>query len=105
FPDGALIPVHEMVRVLHAGGFEIRDVEQLRPHYALTLRHWVANLEGSWDEAVAEVGARTARVWRAYLSGSVVGFETGDLGVVQTLAVKPGADLPLGRGWMLPLRP
>jgi len=105
FPDGALIPVHEMVRVLHAGGFEIRDVEQLRPHYALTLRHWVANLESSWDQAVAEVGERTARVWRAYMSGSVVGFETGDLGVVQTLAVKSGADLPLGREWMLPLRP
>lgn len=105
FPDGALTPVHEMVRVLHAAGFEIRDVEQLRPHYALTLRHWVANLEGSWGQAVAEVGERTARVWRAYMSGSVVGFETGDLGVVQTLAVKPDADLPLGREWMLPLRP
>lgn len=105
FPDGALIPTHEMVRVLHAGGFEIRDVEQLRPHYALTLRHWVANLEGSWDDAVAEVGERTTRVWRAYMSGSVVGFESGDLGVVQILAARPDARLPLGRDWMLPVRP
>lgn len=105
FPDGALIPVHEMVRVLHAGGLEIRDLEQLRPHYALTLRHWVANLETAWAEAVDEVGERTARVWRAYMSGSVVGFETGDLGVVQILAVKPPASLPLGRDWMQPMRP
>lgn len=105
FPDGALLPVHEMVRVLHAGGFEILDVEQLRPHYARTLRHWVANLEGSWDDAVDEVGERTARVWHAYMSGSVVGFETGDLGVVQVLAARPGTDLPLGREHMLPVRP
>jgi cyclopropane-fatty-acyl-phospholipid synthase len=105
FPDGALIPIGEMVGALHAGGFEIRDVEQLRPHYALTLRHWVANLETAWDEAVAEVGDRTARIWRAYMSGSVVGFETGDLGVVQTLAVRHDAELPLGREWMLPVHP
>jgi cyclopropane-fatty-acyl-phospholipid synthase len=105
FPDGALVPVHEIVRVLLAGGFEIRDVEELRPHYALTLRHWVANLERSWDDVVADVGERTARVWRAYMSGSVVGFETGTLGVVQTLAVRSDAVLPLGRAWMAPIRP
>lgn len=105
FPDGALIPVHEMIRELHAGGLEIRDVEQLRPHYALTLRHWVANLEASWDEAVAKVGERTARIWRAYMSGAVVGFESGDLGVVQILATRPDATLPLGRDWMLPRHP
>ena len=105
FPDGALVPVPEMVRVLHSGGLEIRDVEQLRPNYALTLRHWVANLESRWTAAVAEVGERTARVWRLYLSGSVVGFERGDLGVVQILATAPDARLPWGRAWMQPVRP
>ncbi len=105
FPGGALIPVEEMVRVLHAAGLETRDVEQLRPHYALTLRHWVANLEAAWDEAVAEVGERTARMWRACMSGSVIDFETGALGVVQILAVTPDARLPLGRDWMRPTRP
>ncbi len=105
FPDGALIPIGEMVGAVHSAGFEIRDVEQLRPHYALTLRHWVANLESVWDQAVAEVGERSARIWRAYMSGSVVGFETGDLGVVQTLAVRHDAELPLGREWMHPDHP
>jgi cyclopropane-fatty-acyl-phospholipid synthase len=97
FPDGALVPTHHTVRVLERAGFDIRDVEELRPHYARTLQHWAANLEASWDEAVRVVGERTARVWRAYLAGSVVGFEWGDLGVVQVLATRGDADLPLDR--------
>jgi cyclopropane-fatty-acyl-phospholipid synthase len=105
FPDGALVPESEMVRVLHAGGLEVRDLEQLRPHYALTLRHWVANLEATWDAAVGLVGERTARVWRSYMAGSVVGFETGNLGIVQILATRQDASLPLGRAWMTPRLP
>jgi cyclopropane-fatty-acyl-phospholipid synthase len=97
FPDGALVPAHHTVRVLERAGFEIRDLEQLRPHYARTLQHWVANLESRWDEARSLVGERTARVWRAYLAGSVVGFESNDLGVVQILATRGGAHLPLDR--------
>ena len=101
FPDGALVPAHHMVRELERGGFEIQDLEQLRPHYALTLRHWVGNLEAAYDQAVTAVGEPTARVWRAYLAGSVLGFESGDLGVVQILATGPRARLPLDRGRML----
>jgi cyclopropane-fatty-acyl-phospholipid synthase len=97
FPDGALVPTHHTVRVLARAGLEVRDVEELRPHYARTLQHWAANLEASWDEAVRVVGERTARVWRAYLAGSVVGFEWGDLGVAQVLATRGDADLPLDR--------
>ena len=44
FPDGELHPVNDIIGALEAGGFEIRDVESLREHYALTLRRWVANL-------------------------------------------------------------
>jgi cyclopropane-fatty-acyl-phospholipid synthase len=101
FPDGALVPAHHMVRVLEQSGFEIHDLEQLRPHYERTLAHWVANLEASYDRARALVGARTARVWRAYLAGSAVGFAVGDLGVVQVLATAGRAALPLDRRRML----
>ena len=101
FPDGALVPAHHMLRVIEQGGFEVLDLEQLRPHYALTLRHWVGNLERSYDEARTLVGEETTRVWRAYLAASVVGFETDDLGVVQILASRGEADLPLGRDRMM----
>ena len=97
FPDGALVPAHRMAQLIERGGFELRDLEQLRPHYARTLGHWVANVEAAYDQIVDEVGAVAARVWRAYMAGSSVAFERGDLGVVQILATRGNADLPLDR--------
>jgi cyclopropane-fatty-acyl-phospholipid synthase len=89
FPDGELIDVGDSVLAMEAAGFEIRDVESLREHYATTLRHWVANLERHWDDAVALVGEQRARVWRLYMSGSVVGFVDGGTNVHQVLGVVP----------------
>ena len=97
FPDGALVPAHHMAGLIERGGFELRDLEQLRPHYARTLRHWVANIEAAYDEIVDHVGEATARVWRAYLAGSAVAFERRELGVVQILATRGDARLPLDR--------
>ena len=54
---------------MHDTGFEIRHEENLREHYAETLRDWCANLDAHWDEAVAEVGEGRARVWRLYMAG------------------------------------
>jgi cyclopropane-fatty-acyl-phospholipid synthase len=105
FPDGALVPAHHMVRVIERAGFELWDVQQLRPHYARTLEHWVAALESEADQARRSVGDRRYRVWRAYMGGSAIGFEVGDLGVVQVLGVRPPHRLPLGRGWMEPDEP
>jgi cyclopropane-fatty-acyl-phospholipid synthase len=97
FPDGALVPAHVMVRHLEEAGFEVQDVEQLRRHYALTLQHWVANLEANAGEARRLVGERTYRIWRAYMAGSVLGFESNDLGVIQVLATRGEVGLPLDR--------
>jgi cyclopropane-fatty-acyl-phospholipid synthase len=89
FPDGEL---HEMGAVASAAqrcGFEVRDVESLREHYARTLRHWVANLDEHWKEAVALVGEARARVWRLYMAGASLSFEAGRTNVHQVLAVRP----------------
>ncbi|MDX1658984.1 MAG: cyclopropane-fatty-acyl-phospholipid synthase family protein, partial [Nitriliruptorales bacterium] len=101
FPDGALVPAYTSVRQLEQAGFELVDVQQLRRHYARTLTHWVRRLESNADRAREVAGEGSYRTWRAYMSGSVVGFESGDLGVVQILGSKD-ADLPLGRDWMQP---
>ena len=90
FPDGELHPLSTFVDVLESVGFEVRDVESLREHYADTLRAWVANLEGNWDRAVSLSSPGRARVWRLYMAGSALGFQSNRLGVNQVLAVRPG---------------
>jgi cyclopropane-fatty-acyl-phospholipid synthase len=92
FPDGELIDVGDSVLAMERVGFEVRDVESLREHYARTLRAWVANLEASWDEAVAMVGEARARIWRVYMAGSAVGFTDGGVAIHQVLGVVPDAD-------------
>jgi cyclopropane-fatty-acyl-phospholipid synthase len=89
FPDGELHEVGTMVSMFQAHGFEVRHLESLREHYALTLRRWVANLTKRFDEAVEEVGEQRARVWKLYMSGSAVGFERRHLEIHQILCAKP----------------
>lgn len=92
FPDGHLHEVGRTVSAMQDLGFECRDVESLREHYASTLRCWVDNLEADWDRAVAAVGEPRARVWRLYLAGSAVAFEAHRLNVHQVLAVRAASD-------------
>jgi cyclopropane-fatty-acyl-phospholipid synthase len=89
FPDGELHEVGMMVSMFQAHGFEVRHLESLREHYALTLRHWVDNLVKRFDEAVEEVGEQRARVWRLYMAGSAVGFERHHLEIHQILMARP----------------
>lgn len=90
FPDGELQEVGSVVSAMQRHGFEVRDVESLREHYARTLRAWVANLEAKWDEATRLAGNK-ARIWRLYMAGSALGFESARINVHQVLGVKPGA--------------
>jgi cyclopropane-fatty-acyl-phospholipid synthase len=92
FPDGDLVPIDATVRFGEAAGFEVRDVENLREHYARTLRAWVANLVANRDAAVAATDERTERTWRIYMAGSARGFALGRMGLMQTLFAKPRAD-------------
>jgi len=101
FPDGELHEIGQVVTAVQEAGFEVRHVESLREHYARTLRAWVANLESSWDAAVAEIGLARARIWRLYMAASAVGFEDGGTQIHQTLAVRPAAGGASG----MPARP
>jgi cyclopropane-fatty-acyl-phospholipid synthase len=101
FPDGELEGPAHIMSVMNDNGFELRHAENLREHYAKTLAAWCANLDAHWDEAVAEVGEGTARVWRLYMAGSQLGFERNVVQLHQVLGVKLGADGGSG----MPLRP
>jgi cyclopropane-fatty-acyl-phospholipid synthase len=101
FPDGDIPPLPIMLRAAESVGFEIRDVENLREHYALTLGHWLRRLEAHRTEALSFVDEMIYRVWRLYLAGSMHGFRRGNLAVYQTLLAKLNAsgqaNLPLIR--------
>ncbi|MFC4639991.1 class I SAM-dependent methyltransferase [Deinococcus hohokamensis] len=101
FPDGELLPVWETLKHASEALFEVRDVENLREHYALTVGHWSANLETHQEEALAALGEQRFRLWRLYLGACVFYFQKGHLSLFQSLLAKPDADrcahLPLSR--------
>jgi cyclopropane-fatty-acyl-phospholipid synthase len=92
FPDAELLDVGDVALAMESAGFEVRDVESLREHYAQTLRHWVANLQRHWTEAVDLVGEGRARVWLLYMAASAVGFEDGGLSIHQVLGAVRATD-------------
>lgn len=101
FPDGDIPPLPILLEAAESADFEIRDVENLREHYALTLRHWLGRLETHHAEAISFVDEATYRIWRLYLAGSAYGFRRGQLAVYQTLLSKTDhkseTHLPLTR--------
>jgi len=105
FPDGQLDTVGNIQRHMERAAFEILDVEAWRPHYALTLRHWVARLEARHAQALAHVSESTYRVWRLYMAACALEFESGDIGVYQLLATRRiagGTPVPMTRRHMYP---
>jgi cyclopropane-fatty-acyl-phospholipid synthase len=106
FPDGELQGPGAVVGAMHDNGFEVRHSENLREHYAMTLREWGSNLDRNWDGAVAEVGERRARAWRLYMTLSRVAFETNRVQIHQFLGVRPDRDgrsgMPLRARWERP---
>ena len=103
FPDGELDNISNIQHAMESARFEIADVEALRPHYALTLRHWVARLERSHARALQYVNEATYRVWRLYMTACALEFESGDIGIYQVLAAKRARGnppLPLTRRYM-----
>ncbi|MGH2398310.1 MAG: class I SAM-dependent methyltransferase, partial [bacterium] len=101
FPDGELEPLAETLSAAESVGFEVRDVENLREHYARTLRLWLHNFEKHKDRAIALVGEGKYRVWRLFLASSAQGFAAGRTEVSQSLLARPGVSgavlLPLTR--------
>ena len=100
FPDGGVVPISMTLAAAEGAGLEVRDVESLREHYVITLRHWVSRLERNRNAAITATDELTYRVWRLYMAGSAFGFETGRLNVYHTLLARPvqgRSGLPLTR--------
>jgi cyclopropane-fatty-acyl-phospholipid synthase len=104
FPRGELPHLHVAVREASAQGFEVTDVESLRPHYARTLQLWSQRLEAQLASAAQVIDARRLRIWRVYLAGCSHGFRQGWMNIYQILLSRqatPGpTGLPLTRDWI-----
>ncbi len=92
FPGGELPRLGTLVRQAEEAGFEVLDIENLRPHYALTCRAWVQRLEQNREKCIELEGEETWRTWLLYLAGSAVNFERGDTAVYQMLLAKRGPN-------------
>ncbi|MFM9925146.1 class I SAM-dependent methyltransferase [Variovorax sp. H27-G14] len=95
---GQLGSMSNTQRVMERAHFEIADMEPLRPHFALTLRHWVMRLEMHHAQALQYFSESTWRVWRLYMAAGALEFKSGVIGVYQVLASKRAsraAALPL----------
>jgi cyclopropane-fatty-acyl-phospholipid synthase len=101
FPDGELTGSGRIITEMQDVGLEVRHEENLREHYALTLKGWCENLAENWDECVDQVGEGTAKVWGLYMAGSRVSFERNYIQLHQVLASRTDEQ---GRSGF-PLRP
>ncbi|MBZ5664128.1 MAG: cyclopropane-fatty-acyl-phospholipid synthase family protein [Acidobacteriia bacterium] len=100
FPDSDLVPISASLRAAELNGFEVKDVESLREHYALTLHLWVQRLEAHAEKVRCITDETTYRIWRLYMAGAAHRFRSGRLNVYQTLLAKPlngRSGLPLTR--------
>jgi cyclopropane-fatty-acyl-phospholipid synthase len=100
FPDSDLVPINVTIRAAELSGFEVRDVESLREHYALTLHNWVQRLEAHDEEARRITDDTTYRIWRLYMAGAAHRMRRDRLNVYQSLLAKPrqgDSGLPLTR--------
>jgi cyclopropane-fatty-acyl-phospholipid synthase len=100
FPDGHLVTLPQVLEAAESQGFEVRDVENLREHYALTLRCWVDGLRRNSGTVLQHVSNVTYRIWLLYMAGSAAAFRRGDIAVHQVLLSRPDrgqSKLPLTR--------
>ena len=100
FPDGELVPLNISLGAAERSGFEVRDVESLREHYARTLHQWVKRLEAHAEEAKRITSEATYRIWRLYMAASAHRLRSGQLNVYHMLLARPAqgnSGMPMTR--------
>jgi len=85
FPGAYAPSLGEMMQIFEPSGLSVLDVENIRLHYALTLRHWLDRFRAAEDRVRRMFDETFVRMWRLYLAGSIAGFETGTLQLFQVV--------------------
>jgi cyclopropane-fatty-acyl-phospholipid synthase len=103
FPGAYAPSLAEMMQIFESANLSVLDVENIRPHYALTLRHWLERYEGAVARVRAMFDESFVRMWRLYLAGSIAAFETGTLQLFQVLfTTEESTGISLTRDFMYP---
>jgi cyclopropane-fatty-acyl-phospholipid synthase len=92
FPGSYPPTLREMMDIFEPWGFSVLDVENLRPHYAKTLEHWLGRFEAHRDEVRERFDENFVRAWRLYLAGSMASFTTGWLQLFQVVFTRPDSN-------------
>ena len=105
FPHGELAHLSTVVKAMQQGGLEVRDIENLRRHYARTCTLWTEHFENRMDAIGALTDARRVRIWHIYLAGCAYAFAHDWISLYQIVGAKAGKDpaqIPWSRGYMYP---
>ena len=101
FPGAHPPSLAQMMQIFEPWNLSILDVENLRLHYARTLRHWLELYESATDRVAEMFDTRFVRMWRLYLAGSIAAFTTGTLQLFQVVfAPGPSNDVPWTRDYI-----
>jgi cyclopropane-fatty-acyl-phospholipid synthase len=92
FPGAHPPTLREMMEIFEPNGLAVLDVENLRRHYALTARHWLARFQAARPRIDALVGRERARTWELYLAGTVASFEAETIELFQVVFNRVGSD-------------
>jgi cyclopropane-fatty-acyl-phospholipid synthase len=92
FPGAYLPTAREALEILEPWDFSVLDLENLRPHYARTLEHWLERFENCADRISDMHGAEFVRAWRLYMASAMAGFRTGNLQLFQILFARNGCQ-------------
>jgi cyclopropane-fatty-acyl-phospholipid synthase len=103
FPHGELAHLSTVIRTMQEGGLEVRDVENLRRHYARTCAIWTENFENNAARIRQLADPKTFRIWHVYLAGCAYAFAHDWISLYQIVCGKAGQDpalIPWSRGYM-----
>jgi cyclopropane-fatty-acyl-phospholipid synthase len=101
FPGYYLPSLSDMTAATEKVRLITSDVENLRLHYALTLRHWLERATKARAKIEAMYDERFFRMWEFYLAGGIVMFESGAACNYQMQYIRERRALPITRDYML----
>jgi cyclopropane-fatty-acyl-phospholipid synthase len=103
FPHGELAHLSTVIKTMQEGGLEVRDVENLRRHYARTCATWSENFENNAERIRTMTDDKHFRIWRVYLAGCAYAFAHDWISLYQIVCGKAGQDpamIPWSRKYM-----